>query len=157
MAPRSPAAAFSLVETTLAIGVVAVALVSMLGLVPVGLSSFRDAVDASTSSRIVQRVSAHLRQGTEVPAQHPVQFFDEQGDEVPQAAGANPAVYHVNTVVQPGTSLPGGESSSLRTVTVEIVRSPGGPVPRDPVTQAFVDQPGRPVWRYPIYIATQNL
>ena len=153
------AGAFSLVETTLAIGVVAFALVAMLGLMPVGLLSFREAMDASTSSRIVQRVSAELRQGTNVSAQQPLLYFDEQGDETTASASdGKRALYFVNTLVQPATSLPGGEASSLTTVTVEIVKNPTSEaVPRDPATLAFLEQPGMPVWRYPVYIATQSL
>lgn len=157
--PRKRAAAFSLVETTLAIGVVAFALVAMLGMVPVGLSSFREAMDASTSSRILQRVSSELRQGTNVSPQQPMLYFDEQGDET-TAAGADgrKALYYVNTLVKPATGLPGGGSSSLTTVTVEVVKNPRNEsVPRDPATLAFLEQPGMPVWRYPVYIATQSL
>jgi uncharacterized protein (TIGR02598 family) len=156
---RKRVAAFSLVETTLAIGVVAFALVAMLGLMPVGLTSFREAMDASTSSRIIQRVSAELRQGTSVVAQQPILYFDEQGDETTaNAQDGKKALYHVNTLVQTATSLPGGASSSLNTVTVEIVKNPRSEaVPRDPSTLAFLEQPGMPVWRYPVYIATQSL
>ena len=156
---RKQVSAFSLVETTLAIGVVAFALVAMLGLLPVGLTSFREAMDASTSSRILQRVSADLRQGSSVQAQQPILYFDEQGDETTAAASdGKRALYHVNTLVQPATSLPGGASSSLTTVTVEIVKNPQSVVvPRDPATLAFLAQPGMPVWRYPVYIATQSL
>jgi len=156
---REQVAAFSLVETTLAIGVVAFALVAMLGLLPVGLTSFREAMDASTSSRIIQRVSADLRQGSSVQTQQPILYFDEQGDETTAGASdGKKALYHVNTVVQPATSLPGGGSSSLTTVTVEIVKNPKSEaVPRDPSTLAFVARPGMPVWRYPVYIATQSL
>jgi uncharacterized protein (TIGR02598 family) len=156
---RKQVAAFSLVETTLAIGVVAFALVAMLGLMPVGLTSFRQAMDASTSSRIIQRVSADLRQGSSVQPQQPILYFDEQGDEMTSASSdGKKALYHVNTLIQPATSLPGGASSSLTTVTVEIVKNPkSGAVPRDPATLAFLEQPGMPVWRYPVYIATQSL
>jgi len=159
--PKSlrPLAAFSLIETTLAIGVVAFALVAMLGLMPVGLTSFRQAMDASTSSRIVQRVTSELRQGSNVAAQQPILYFDEQGDETTaNGAAGKKALYYVNTLVQPATSLPGGVSSSLTTVTVEIVKNPTSEaVQRDPATLAFLAQPGMPVWRYPVYIATQNL
>lgn len=156
---RKRIAAFSLIETTLAIGVVAFALVAMLGLMPVGLTSFREAMDASTSSRILQRVSSDLRQGTNVVAQQPMLYFDEQGDKTTaNGADGKKALYYVNTLVQPTTSLPGGVDSSLTTVTVEIVKNPKNEaVPRDPATLAFLERPGMPVWRYPVYIATQSL
>jgi type II secretory pathway pseudopilin PulG len=53
--------AFSLVEVTLALGVVAFALVAILGIVPVGLNSGRESVDASHTGLIAQDVYNRLR------------------------------------------------------------------------------------------------
>ncbi len=53
---------FSLIEVTLAIGVVAFAFVALLGLIPLGLSTFRKAMDASIGAEIGQRVLNDLQQ-----------------------------------------------------------------------------------------------
>lgn len=152
--------AFSLIETTLAIGIVAFAFVAILGLMPIGLASFRKAMDISTNSRIVQQVTAELQQGASFLNKPPIMYFNEQGDRM--AAATNPdgdrALYFVNMVVEPSTTLPGGVSPDLATVTVEIAKNSGSGTPsRDPATSAFADQPGLQVWRYPVLVATRNL
>ena len=53
---------FSLIEVSLAIGVVAFAFVALLGLIPLGLSNFRKAMDASIGAEIGQRVLNDLQQ-----------------------------------------------------------------------------------------------
>jgi uncharacterized protein (TIGR02598 family) len=53
--------AFSLIEVTLAIGVIAFALVAILGLLPVGMRSGREAMDATRTSLIAQDVVTRLR------------------------------------------------------------------------------------------------
>lgn len=52
---------FSLVEVTMAIGIVSFALVSILGLMPVGLNLFRDTVKDTSSKRIADRLIAEIR------------------------------------------------------------------------------------------------
>ncbi len=63
---RSPRASriagFSLVEVSLALVVVAVALVALLGLLPSGMSNFRTALDAQIAGEIFQRVVADAQQ-----------------------------------------------------------------------------------------------
>lgn len=54
-------AAFSLVEVTLAIGIVAFALLAILGLIPIGQTSTRDATDDTRTSLIGRDVSARVR------------------------------------------------------------------------------------------------
>ncbi len=54
--------AFSLVEVVLAIGIVAFAFVALLALLPMGLSNFRKAMNASIGSEIGQRVFNDLQQ-----------------------------------------------------------------------------------------------
>jgi uncharacterized protein (TIGR02598 family) len=52
---------FSLVEVTLAIGIVAFALIAILGLVPVGLNSGRDSIAATHTPLIAQDVFDRIR------------------------------------------------------------------------------------------------
>jgi uncharacterized protein (TIGR02598 family) len=61
--PRaSRIAGFSLVEVSLALVVVAVALVALLGLLPSGMSNFRTALDAQIAGEIFQRVVADAQE-----------------------------------------------------------------------------------------------
>lgn len=105
--PRKRLHGFTLVEVVLAIGVVAFAFVGLLALMPVGLSNFRKAMDASVGSEIGQRVFNDIQQtdfdtllkqasitvptslpqpvGTMAQVAHgslPHRFFDDQGNEV---------------------------------------------------------------------------
>lgn len=50
--------AFSLIEVTLAVGIVFIAIVTMLGIMPVGLSTMRDARDATIRAQIAQRITS---------------------------------------------------------------------------------------------------
>lgn len=147
--------AFTLIETTLAIGIVAFAFVAILGLMPVGLTTFRKAMDASTSSRIVQQVVTDLQQGSNTLSQQPIRYFDDQGDR--QANANAQVIYYVNTIVQSPSTLPGGQSSNLATVTVEIVKNPQNkPLERDAGTSAVIEQAGLSISRHPLFLATQN-
>lgn len=56
---RFPAlrAGFTLVEVTLSVGVLSIAMVSVMGLLPFGLSTFREAMTNTVESQIVQGIS----------------------------------------------------------------------------------------------------
>jgi len=92
-------AGFSLVEVSLALVVVAVALVALLGLMPSGMSNFRTALDAQVAGEIFQRVVADaqetdfdtlIKSGTDTEKggasqqfyRLPLRHFDNQGTEV---------------------------------------------------------------------------
>jgi uncharacterized protein (TIGR02598 family) len=120
---------FTLVEVVLSIGIVAFAFTSLLALVPAGLQVFRQAMDLSLSSQIVQRVVSDARQ-TEWEvlvgngSTQPDRFFDDQGNEVTRN---DPFTYHVRVNVTPGTVLPTGSpsNSNLATIIIKIVQNPG--------------------------------
>lgn len=57
---RARKTAFTLVETTIAIGIVAFAMLPILGLVPMGLGTFRDAITHTAEAQIVQGVSNEI-------------------------------------------------------------------------------------------------
>ena len=54
-------AAFSLVEVTLAIGIIAFAFVSLFALVPTGLNTFRAAIDTSNETWIMQNMNSMVQ------------------------------------------------------------------------------------------------
>ena len=129
---RCPAA-FSLVEVTLALGIMSFALVSLIGLLPVGLSTFHDSVDSSTGTQIAQRLLDEAQQTDFdqliATAQKPtVRYFDDQGNELLPAKKAA-AIYDTNLVVSPATTLPGAMSNqNLATVLLQIAKNPGNQV-----------------------------
>lgn len=140
---RDPRAAFSLVEVTLALGIFAFAITAIFGLLPLGLSSFRQAMDTSVSSQICQRVINDAQQTdfsvlTTVTSQNtassngnvkqPLRYFDNEGNEVPCSNGVPSAayLYKVNTVVIPATAMPGAaKNANLATVVIQIINNPG--------------------------------
>ncbi len=98
---RNAALAFTLVEVVLAIGVIAFAFVALLGLLPIGLSTFRHAVDISVTAQIAQRVIGDAQEADfDALADHPqnvqqgeffilpLRYFDDQGTEIDVADSA---------------------------------------------------------------------
>ena len=146
---RRLVAGFSLVEVALAVAIIAVAYTGILALLPNGLNVFRQALDATVSSQIIQRVlneaketdfSALITGSTGAtnetflainaldPAKGTVRWFDDQANEL---SSPNDAIYHVNTRIMPATALPrtgtGGvpDNANLATVTVQVANNPG--------------------------------
>ena len=82
-----PQAAFSLVEVTLAIGIIAFAFVALFGLLPTGMATFRASVDATNDITIMQEMNAmvqvtawqNLDNLDSNKATGDVYYFDEEG------------------------------------------------------------------------------
>ncbi len=98
---RRGRAGFSLVEITLAIGIVAFAFVGLFALLPAGLTTFRQAMDTSVGAQIAQRIAGELqetdyftvlkncepslydyRNSDSQVGLLPRRYFDDQGNEV---------------------------------------------------------------------------
>lgn len=115
-------------EVTLAIGIISFAFVAMFGLLPVGLSVSREAMDTTIEAQIVQQLKTQALQtdfsqlgelgkaGDEV-------YFDDQG----KTTDATTAVYKAGFLPVPATTaLPAGVSTSkLRTVTIFVLNTKG--------------------------------
>jgi uncharacterized protein (TIGR02598 family) len=147
-------AGFSLVEVTMALGVLGVAIIPLIGLVPVGLKVFREAIDATVQTQIVQSIGTLAEQtdfadlggasgntqavGTRI--QNPSasaqdragaggvrHYFNEQGVAVSQ----KDAIYTAQVTYwapAPGghANLPGNASSSnLALLWIDIYQSKG--------------------------------
>lgn len=165
-AARRKLSAFTLVEVTLSIGIVAFAFLSVFGLLPTGTTIFRQAMDTSVGSQIAQRVFNDAQQtdfdqlildkndntiACNATGLKSARYFDDQGTEV---TDATKAVYQVNTRIMPMTmtKLPNDtDISSLATlavmasVTIQIVNNPGNqPLTPDPATNLWSDS------RFPI-------
>jgi len=55
-------AGFSLIEIAIAVGILAVALVALMGLMPGGMTNFRKAMDTSITAQIAQRILLDMQQ-----------------------------------------------------------------------------------------------
>ncbi len=122
---------FSLVEVTMAIGIVSFAFLTTLGLIPTGLKTFRSAIDTSVGGQIFQRVINEAQQtdfDTLVGSVPAVRYFDDQGNELDSGL-ASKAIYHVNTRILPSTALTttgtAASNASIATITVQIAKNPG--------------------------------
>lgn len=71
--------AFSLVEVTLALGIISFALVALLGTMPVGLNTMRQAALQTTESQIVREVSANALMTSYTNYSGKSFFYDDEG------------------------------------------------------------------------------
>jgi len=109
--------AFSLIEVTLALGIVAFALVAILGLVPVALRSAKEATEDTRVSLIAQDVAVRSRtlfSSTAAPSPSTNWWYDTEGRFLDQSAGVNfsNAFFRVNIVSGDLGSYPTNVSGS---------------------------------------------
>lgn len=121
------AAGFSLVEVVLCIGIVAFAFLAIFGLLPVGLTTFRQGIDNTLGSQIVQRLVSEAQQ-TDYPTLIATaayqRYFDEQGNEV---ISSKDYIYAAEISVIAPTTLPNTSTpatDSLATVTIKLASNP---------------------------------
>ena len=150
--------AFSLIETVAAISIMAFALVSLVGLIPIGLASFQNAMDTSLNSQIVQQVAAAIQQAdfNGLSQQPSVLRFDDQAERLDAGDDGSRAYYYVNIVPKFPADLPGGQSANLAMVLVEIVRNPSGKTLDRDASGAVLTKPGQTVTRHPLFVSSQN-
>ena len=82
----SSARGFSLIEVTLALGIVSFAMVTLLALIPVGLNSFKKAMNLTVEAQIVQSIVTDVglqKYSALAPTQY---FFDVQGTPTTSAS-----------------------------------------------------------------------
>lgn len=149
----SRSAGFSLVEISLALAVVAIALVALLGLMPSGMSNFRAALDTQIAGEIFQRVVADAQEtdfdtliesgtdtklGGQVGGQVsqfyrlPLRHFDNQGSEVKVLAPDAPTDAEAKNIiytVRVRGSMPGDPDPAAHTTDFPT-SLPGGTAPR---------------------------
>lgn len=116
---------FSLVEVTLAIGITAVALVSLMGMLPRGIKTLQRASDRAVMGRIHQQIMGEIQLTSwEVPSggasagkQAPIEdfdgmikYYDDQGIELTRPTTEEDKFRHVYTakinLPKPGESVP---------------------------------------------------
>ena len=121
---REKQSGFSLIEVSIALGVVTFAAVSILGLLPTGLVVMRDAMNQTVESQIVRSIAgqsvvanfANLTDGSPF-------YFDDEGQRIFAAEGSVYTVSLSNTTpVYPGSTNAGTNlSASLVNLRIEIV------------------------------------
>lgn len=127
---------FSLVEVTIATGILTFSVVSVLGILPVGLSSLRQSMDQTVESQILRSIGAQLVTTNFDEINSPSGFsfnFDEEGQAVESAQDA----YYVARVstsapIYPESDLSTSLASSLTTLRVELTAQPNPSAPRAP-------------------------
>jgi uncharacterized protein (TIGR02598 family) len=115
-------AGFSLVEVTLALGIVAVGLVSSLGLLGTGLTCFHQSINTTIQAQVIQQVVGDIRQTdfSQLPATGQTLYFDAEGVELPTATTPG-IVYTVVVTTSKTTNLPAGSSTTnLATIKLTI-------------------------------------
>ncbi|MBN8709303.1 MAG: hypothetical protein BGO12_18985 [Verrucomicrobia bacterium 61-8] len=97
MASKQRCRAFSLVEVVIALGIVSFAMMGIVGLLVVGMNTFRASIDTSVQSRIAQKVigDAVLTDFGKLEAYE--SYFDESGRQV--SAGDAQMVYTVGVTL----------------------------------------------------------
>lgn len=124
--------AFSLVEVTLSIGIMAFALIVTVGLLPTGLSTFRASMDRTVGAQIAQAIISEKSKedfGNLIGATGPeVKYFNDEGQETER--DADDRVFAAQVEIIYPVSVPSTGSSrfdhfSLAQVRIQIVRSPG--------------------------------
>lgn len=122
--------AFSLVEVTLALGIASFGLVAAVGLIPVGLTTMRDAMDDTAQSMISHRISseAALTPFAELDAKYDGAnlYFDDEGQL--QDREGDFTRYRVTTSVEdivfPGSQMASAQglalASNVKVIEVEV-------------------------------------
>lgn len=130
--PLRPRSAFTLVEVSIALAVVSIALLSVMGLMPVGLSTMREAMDQTAEAQILRRISG---EAALVPydrldtfaAAGPYYFAQDGTLQSHQGQGTRYAVSLIrSTASYPGSSNVSSLSDSMATFRLETVRLAGG-------------------------------
>lgn len=158
---RRAARAFTLVECALALAVVGIAFVPIMGLLPVGLNTSREAINFSIGSNIAQQLFNAAQQtdfniltgsSSTVGA---VRYFDYQGVEV-KDAGSPSITYHAKTRVVATTAYPGaaGSNPSVATVTIQVaLNATNQPLLTDSGTQLWSRTNRQPVLTFSYYVS----
>lgn len=111
---------FTLTEVVLALGVMGLAFVPLLGLLPVGMGNFRSSMDRSAAARVAECLANEARQSDfeQVQSSGNDLLFDGQGNEVRDREAA---VFQAKLMVL-------DEDPHLKRLIIQVARNPGGAV-----------------------------
>ncbi len=123
--PDARRSAFSLVEITLALGIISFALVSVMALMPLGMKNLRSAIDTTVSAQITQSLVAETQQTDFSELETFTRSFDDQGQPLDQFTAAG-ALYDARVSVFQDVELPGSApNGNVARIKVEVVANPG--------------------------------
>lgn len=164
-------AAFTLIETALALGIVAFALVPAIALLPIGLQTSKSASDFTMSAQIAQRLAGMVQQTDEPTSllssngsvlRKSYYYFDGEGQPVaptvmPQTGSGVPlaTVYAASIQLLPTTVKTLVDSSVATTLYVRIVNDPGHRLQGKPGDTLPADLQARAVV-VPVYFANNG-
>ncbi len=133
---RLAAAGFSLVEVVLAVGIMALGVVTILGLLPHGLEMSRKTANEMAEARIIEHIVGEMQstdwQSLNTYGQQ-LRYFDDQGLELPNLNSAE-SRFALNYVVRvdvpaldvqlPTNRVATTPDANLRRVTIRMVAAP---------------------------------
>ena len=116
--------AFTLVETVIAMGIVAFAMVPILGLVPMGLGAFRNAISFTAEAQIVQALSNEilLTDYSLITSKYSttnISYYSDEGELLSSAADpaaiytAKVALLDVSAPADPGITTAGSKCAII--------------------------------------------
>ena len=114
--------AFSLIEVTISLGIVAFAMVPIIGLVSTGMKSLRDSMDETVRGEIVRKISGealripYTRLSEEF--QNKTLFFDDEG--VQQSSSNASTIFVATTVLAAPPSLITSDTGIARLLSVNV-------------------------------------
>ena len=113
---------FSLIEVTIAMGVMAFAAIAILGIIPNGLAAAMRSSQTTTAARLASEVQSEIQQVGLASFPTDTTYFDGDGKILTGTAGA---VYYVYRSVE-ACALPGASIGSFQKVIVQVVKNPAG-------------------------------
>jgi len=118
--PTASSSAFTLVEITLALGVVTFGLLTTMALLPTGLDSLRNSISDTASARITEDISATLegsdwdQTGNLASFDGQILYYDNQGNAMPTET-VETALTAQLSVPANGPTLPASDTSTVST------------------------------------------
>jgi len=109
------ASGFSLVEVALAVAIAALAIITLLGLLPQGLEMSRKTALMTNNSNILEQVTRDLENArfSMLPTQILTKYFSDQGAELKQGSKDIVYVVQIDPDLQFPASLPRSEAKQL--------------------------------------------
>ena len=126
---RNSLGGFSLVEVAMAMAIVGFAMISLIGLLPMGLSNFRQAMNNTVESQIVQSITNQIQLSSfnNLTTSTTPSYYDADGNLLTSAAGA---VYTATTTVSsvqspkyPVTLSNSAGAATADAITITIVNN----------------------------------
>ena len=122
----------------MALAIVSLSLITMLGLIPVGLMNLRHAIDSTTEAEIVKQLSAQIRLtpfNSLMAYQDTSFFYDEEGNYLTSGTSLSAAPAQTRywvTTIQGAPVYPGSDNapalsqlnSNVKMITLEFVSGP---------------------------------